>query len=84
MISRIGFYPFFESDTLFLECFVWIVFSRLAILRIEGCLNSTLLTVFLESLKAKNFLEDGLAPPSATRPPRECGWMGDGSPGSIC
>ena len=36
-------YPFFESDTLFLECFVCVVFSSLAILRIEGYLNSTLL-----------------------------------------
>ena len=41
-------YPFFESDTLFLEGFsffvvyVCTVFRSLAILRIEGCLNSTL------------------------------------------
>ena len=34
--------PFFESDTLFHECCLCIVFSCFAILRIEGCLNSTL------------------------------------------
>ena len=34
--------PFFESDTLFLEHVFRAVFSCLAILRIEGCLNSTL------------------------------------------
>ena len=32
-------YPFFESDTFFLECVSVFLFSRLAILRIEGCLN---------------------------------------------
>ena len=35
-------YPFFESDALFLECCVCVVFSCVAVLRIEGCLNSTL------------------------------------------
>ena len=35
-------YPLFESDTLFLECCVVLSFGCLAILRIEGCLNSTL------------------------------------------
>ena len=35
-------YPFFESDTLFLGCCFCMFFSCLAILRIEGCLNSTL------------------------------------------
>ena len=52
-------YPFFESDTLFLELFVCAVFGCLAILRIEGCLNSTPNTlkipryswIFLESPK---------------------------------
>ena len=35
--------PFFESDTLFLECCLFcVVFSCLAILRIEECLNTTL------------------------------------------
>ena len=34
--------PFFESDTLFLECDVVLLFSCLAILRVEGCLKSTL------------------------------------------
>ena len=34
--------PFFESDTLFLECSLCVVFSSLAILRIEGCLNNAL------------------------------------------
>ena len=40
-------YLFFESDTLFLEscsCFLCVVFSCLAILRIEGCLNRTVLS----------------------------------------
>ena len=42
--------PFFESDTLFLEWLCCVVFSRFAILRIEGCLNSALQqTIFLES-----------------------------------
>ena len=36
-------YPFFESDTVFLEClFVLCLIRCFAILRIEGCLNSTL------------------------------------------
>ena len=35
-------YPFLESDTLFLESCVCVVVGCLAILRIEGCLNSTL------------------------------------------
>ena len=35
-------YPFFESDAVFLECLFCAAFSCLAILRIEGCLNSTL------------------------------------------
>ena len=35
-------YAFFESDALFRECCCCIVFSCLATLRIEGCLNSTL------------------------------------------
>ena len=35
-------YPFFESDTLFLECCFCVAFSCFAIRRIEGCLNSTL------------------------------------------
>ena len=35
-------YPFFESYSLFLECLVYIVVICFAILRIEGCLNSTL------------------------------------------
>ena len=34
-------YLFFESDTLFLEYAFGVVFRRLAILRIEGCLNSS-------------------------------------------
>ena len=36
-------YQFFESDTLFLNkgVFIFVVFGRLAISRIEGCLNST-------------------------------------------
>ena len=34
-------YPFFESDTLFLEWFVGFAFSCSAIRRIEGCPNST-------------------------------------------
>ena len=33
-------YPFFEADTSLLQCVVCFVFSCLAILRIEGCLNS--------------------------------------------
>ena len=38
-----SFYPFFESDTAFLECFFlsFLFCYRLAILRIEGCLKST-------------------------------------------
>ena len=35
-------YPFFESDTLFLECVVCVGFSCLAILRNEGCLKCTI------------------------------------------
>ena len=34
--------PFLESDTLFVEVFFCVVFGCLAILPIEGCLNSTL------------------------------------------
>ena len=34
--------PFFESDTLFLECCFVLCVSRLAIHRIKGCLKSTL------------------------------------------
>ena len=34
-------YPFFQSDALLLERVVCAVFSCLAILRIEGCLNGT-------------------------------------------
>ena len=42
-------YPFVESDSLFLEWCVCVVVSNLAILRREGCLNSTPLKVCLES-----------------------------------
>ena len=41
-ISRPTVYPFFESDTLFLECCVCVAFNCLALLRIEGCLYATL------------------------------------------
>ena len=43
-------YPFIESNTLFLEGVVCVVFSCSAILRIEGMSKQYPLTVFLESL----------------------------------
>ena len=44
-------YPFFESDTPVPRMFACVVFSCLAILRLEGCLNSTLQQYYWNPLR---------------------------------